>query len=361
MCETRTKLTVRAGTRSGYTTYDRSMESMRQARSTWPTPLRIAGFVLLCLASLLAGCSNDGAAPSTPPASTRQAEQQETAENERQGTNEAEAPAPVRREPKPSPTPRARACMRCSRRCAAWSVARGSRRRRQRRRVGCRRCETWLNGHPSSRNSKARTSESPWSKAVRMRVSSQSSCAPRKTLIASSDAGTPCCSSSRERGTCSTSWWVVYARPAKAGCSSRPAAARAGCPRTPPAANSCQPTAAPHSGATATRSTRSSTPSPTQPNQTQLTDPTGIPVKSAARQRRPTRIQRPIATINRPIRRRHTTPQPTPDYPHPPSPSHATATPPTSPSPHPATPTYQTATTPQTPHSSPNADADDQP
>ena len=61
------------------------MKSMRQARSTRPTPLRVAGFVLLCLASLLAGCSNDGAAPSTPPASTQQAEQHETAENDAAG------------------------------------------------------------------------------------------------------------------------------------------------------------------------------------------------------------------------------------------------------------------------------------
>lgn len=79
------------------------MKPIRQARSTWPTPPRVAGFVLLCLASLLAGCSNDGAAPSIPPASTQQAEQQETAENAGQGTNEAEAPAPARTETEPEP------------------------------------------------------------------------------------------------------------------------------------------------------------------------------------------------------------------------------------------------------------------
>ena len=68
-----------------------------------PTPWRLAGFVLLCLASLLAGCSNNGAT-STSPASTRQAKPVETAENPRQGTNEAETPAsaPARTETEPN-------------------------------------------------------------------------------------------------------------------------------------------------------------------------------------------------------------------------------------------------------------------
>ena len=172
-----------------------------------PMPPRVAGFVLLCLASLLAGCSNDGAAPSTPPASTQQAVATRTAEKAGQGTNEAEAPAPARTETELGPESlyALQPTLRCLERRPGLATSSAA------TTVGCRRCETWLNGRPSSRNSRARASESPWSRAVRTRVSSQSSCAPRKTLIASSDGGTPCCSSSRERGTCSTSWWVVYA------------------------------------------------------------------------------------------------------------------------------------------------------
>ena len=111
-------------------------------------------------------------------------------------------------------------------------------------------------------------------------------------------------------------------------------------------ANSCQPRAAPHSGATATRVDPVLD---TEPNPTKIERahrPDRDPRQIRRGQRRPTRIQRPIATH----RSANSTPPyhspPTPDYPHPPSPSHATATPPTSPSPHPATPTYQTRNNP---------------
>ena len=209
------------------------MKPIRQARSTRPAPPRVAGFVLLCLASLLAGCFNDGAAPSIPPASTQQAEPQETAENTGQGTNEAEAPTPARTESEPeaeslyalqptlrclerrprlavsttATTPRLQALRDLAQRTSVIAQLEGES-------VGI--AVVQSSAHASLVAELLRAPEDPH-RIVRRR---------NAVLLFL-----------RERGTCLTSWWVVFARKAKAGCSSPPAAVRAGCPRTLPPAN----------------------------------------------------------------------------------------------------------------------------
>ena len=252
------KLTVRAGTRSATRpTIDRWSRYVRRDRPGRRPADRRA--FLLCLASLLAGCSNDGAAPSNPPASTQQAELRSRLR--------------LRCEPKRRPTPSPRACMRCSRRCAAGAspAARDVDGSDDASSAGAARPGSTDIRHRATRRRERRNRRF---RAVRMRVSSQSSCAPRKPSshhpTAERRVALPPASAGRVRRRSGLS------SPGRLRqVSSPPAAVRAGCPRTLPPANSCSRLPPNHSDATDThtRSAPSPATTPTTPSTSPLPGP----------------------------------------------------------------------------------------